>query len=351
MTSADRTYVGIMRQSTKGTIYATDTNFTYFMFNQGAMDPASNFLQSDDGAGGGPLPNSMEKVGVVSQGAFSQVVRSKIIGHFLTGVLGKCTTTTSGSTAYGLHTITYDTDLFAVPYYTVRLAKGNMWGETFQDVRVASLNFSWRAADFVRATVALVGGTAVSNVTTSSWTPDSKVDRGATFTAPVSTLTTLAGQTLKVLSGAITFQNNIPLEEQWITGSYFPDDFDIVNRSGQINLAVKVTDRTLYEKIQYDPTGSTQAWVAQALKDGQFQVSLKSVSTVTGTSVYQIVFKGDNTAAPNGNIAWSATPIPLRSGGQIIMNIQGTWLGVSSGSPITVELYNNLTNATTYSHF
>jgi len=34
-----------------------------------------------------------------------------------------------------------------------------------------------------------------------------------------------------VLSGAMTFGMQIPLDEQWITGSYYPDDFDINNRA------------------------------------------------------------------------------------------------------------------------
>lgn len=340
MTSSDRSYVGIAKQTAKGTANTTDTAFAFFMFNQGMASPNNMYLASDDGIGGGPLPNSFEKVGMSANGAFSFVVRPTIIGHFLMGALGKTSRTTDG-TGYK-HTFTMDTtDFFSVPYYTMRVAQGGMWGEQFTDMRVSAVSLNWRAADFIRGAVAMVGRDAKQNIDMSTWSPDAKVDRGATFIAPVTTITWPTDGPVKVLSGAITLANNIPLDEQFITGDYRAEDVDIVNRAFSMTLTMKFTSRTLYEKLAYDPLAGTQ-WAAGALKEGGVSIALMSVSTYDSAKPYKIVVTGNGSAAPNGNIAWQVTPLSLQSGRQVVASVTGTFLGVSSGNAITAELYNNV---------
>ena len=152
------------------------------------------------------------------------------------------------------HVFTLADDEFDAPYYTVRSAPGGLWGEVFPDVRFNALSLEWRGANFLRGAVGLQGaGVPLPNQTRTTWAEQTYVDSGPQFLTPLATIELPTGSPVKVLGGSFIAGMDIPLDEQWITGSYSPDAMDITGRTFMLTLNVKVTDRNLYEKMDYDP--------------------------------------------------------------------------------------------------
>lgn len=339
MTASENSFIGLAKQSAKGALMATDANFAYLLFREGSMAPNNLYVPLDQEVGGGALLRSVIKAGVMSAGQFDIIPRPETLGRILMGILGKDTKTGAGP-AY-THTFALPDDQFSAPYYTFRVAPGNLWGETFKDCRIAALSLNWKAADYVRAQVAVIGGLPTPAVSMTNWGAAAKVDGGPQFIAPVSAIELPTASAVKVLSGSITCQMNIPMDEQWIVGSYTPDDFDINSRVFTISLAVKITDGVLYEKMSYDPEAGG-AWAAEMFKESALNLLLKSDTMVTGSTPYSIQFKGNSQAAATGNanINWSITPVALRAGRQVVATMTGTVLADSARAPIEVVLVN-----------
>ena len=266
MSASEKSFVGLAKQNAEGTPVTDSTLFKYFLFSQGAIAPNNVFLPSDDEVGGGALMSSVEKVGVSSAGAFQLIPRPDTLGMFLAGALGSDSSAlVQATTAAYKHTFTLPTDQFDAPFYTIRSAPGGPWGEQFQDVRLAALSLNWKAADYLRGMVAFQGGAPTPDVATQAeilaatpggWDALNKVDRLAPFLAPKAAISFPAETDpngIKVLSGSIAMGMNIPLDEQWITGSYFPDGFDITKRVFSVTLNLKVANKLLYDKMNYNP--------------------------------------------------------------------------------------------------
>jgi hypothetical protein len=340
MTAAEKSYMGLAKQTAYGTPNVTDASFSYFLFSEGSLAPNNVVLPTDQEVGGGALLNDVQKVGVSAAGAFTFIPRATSLGHFLMGVLGADTSTlhAGGTLAYD-HVMKLPADQFSAPYYTFRSNPGGMWGEQFQDVRIAALALNWRAADYLRAQVALQGGLPTPNVSTAAWSPSAKVDRGASFIAPKATIT-WPSATPKVLGGSISFGAAIPLDEQWITGSYSPDGLDITNRAASISFSMKVADKVLYDKMAYDPADGA-AWVASIFKEADITVEFDSPTIIESSTPYSLKV-AFNASVTNPNVAWSVAPIALRAGRQVLMAATGTILqsAVADGDPITVTLVN-----------
>ena len=339
MTASEASFVGLAKQVAKGTINATDAAFKYLLFREGSMSPNNLYVPLDQEVGGGALLRSVIKAGVMSAGQFDIIPRPDSIGHFLMGCFGEDTPAGAGPSY--THTFALPDNQFDAPYYTFRTAPGNLWGETFKDCRVAGLALNWKASDYVRAQIAVVGGLPTPSVNMAAWGAAAKVDGGPQFIAPVSVIELPTASALKVLSGAITMQMNVPMDEQWVVGSYTPDDFDINSRVFTISLAVKITDATLYNKMAYDPAAGG-AWAAGMFKEAALNLVLKSDTMVTGATPYSLQFKGNSQAAASGNanINWSITPVALRAGRQVVATMTGTVLADSARAPIEVVLVN-----------
>jgi hypothetical protein len=347
MPSAENSNVGLAKQVSKGTPIAVAASFKYFMFNRGGIGANNQYIPDDDGIGSGSLLSGMAKGGVFSAGAFEFVPRSDIIGNFLTGVLGfDATPVAADGTGYK-HVMTLQTaDKFATPYYTFRSKVGGMQGEVFQDCKIMSLTLNWRAADHIRAAMTVIGGLPTPNAVTTDWAPADYVDLKPGFLAPVTTITSATLGTLKVLRGSVSFANAIPMDEQWITGSYSPDDFDVVRRQISISLLLKCTDATIYNKMSYDPANGA-AWTASLLKAADIAVHFKSAQTYDTNKPYALKVVANSHTDNDANVAWTCAPIDLQAGKNVTMLATGTFMAsVSAHEPVTVELYND--HATQY---
>lgn len=346
MTAAERSYLGIAKQTAKGTPNVTDAEFKYFLFRAGGIAPNNMFLPLDQEIGGGAMPRDVVKVGISSGGTLDMIPRPTIIGDLLLGAIGNVGSPTDNSDGSYSHVFTLPTDEFDAPYWTVRSAPGGIWAEQLQDCRVAGLVFSFTGARFVEGAATFLGGLPTPNIGMTGWSVPTYLDTGPQFLSPVSDIELPTGTPAKVLSGAIAFGLQIPLDEQFIVGSYSPDDFAINQRTVNITLNLKVTDVDLYEKIMHDPAGSASAWTAQVFKEGDIKLDLISPENAgTGTggdTPYSVTFDFDTT---DDNIVWTAAPIALRAGRQVVMQVTGTVLNTAN-EPITATLTN--TQSTQY---
>lgn len=439
MTAAEKSFIGIAKQTAKAAPNTTDADFKYMLFRAGGVAPQNIVIPLDAEVGGGAMLRDMVKVGVTSGGALDLIPRPDTMGSLLYGALGKCysnpnklddcltkedlpaapaeaagaktspptpsylavTGYPEGATLTGdilcdgtdeedkaitdlafaldgdktvynstklfktltsvnlckyvtlgdavcvgyidgayKHLITLPSDQFDAPYWTLRSAPGSLWGESFQDCRVAGYALTFAGARFVEGAATFIGGLPVPAATT-TWGALAKVDSGPQLLAPTSAGIEMPTATsLKVLSGSVALGLAIPLDEQWIIGSYSPDDFDINQRSMVISMAVKISDDTLYKKMMYDGVGAASAWTADLYKQSDLVLQLKSPTLINGIAglPYRLDIRAHDTLE---NIIWSAAPIGLRAGRQIVMAVTGVVINTNTGNPIEFDLYND----------
>lgn len=337
--SADSSVFGIAEQTAKGTPETTDANFKYILFTEGVPTPQNITRALDREVGAGALPQGSVKVGVLSGAQMQFIPRPQTLGELLNAQLGSVATV--DNTTYYTHTFTLPTDQFSQPYYTLRVAPGNSWGEQYQDAKLASLALRWRGADFLRGAFAFQGGLPAT-VSTATWSASTYVDEGPQFLAPVSDIELPTGTDIKVLEGAITLGSAVPLDEQWIVGSYSPDDTPTVNRAIGLTMTVLIEDGTLYKKLMYDPDGGT-SWAADIFREADIKLLFNSDQEVTTSVPYsvQIAANGQNAASGNSNIQWSVQPVAIQAGRQLKMIVTGIFTASpTSDEPITVTLIN-----------
>ena len=323
MTSANGTLLGLAKQAAKGTPNVTDNAFTYLLFTQGGVAPNNVVVPLDEEVGGGAMLRDVKKMGVYSGGGIEFIPRPKSLGYLLLGALGLDTPTANGA-AY-THTFTLPADQFDAPYYTVRSAPGNMWGEQFQDTRVSALALTWRGANFLRGTAAFMGGLPTPVASMAAWNALAAVDNGPQFISPVSAIELPTGSAATVLAGSFAAGMNIPLDQQWVVGKYSPDAMDITNRTFVVSLTMKIADGTLYKKMAYDPAAGN-AWAASLMREANFKLTFASdIEADTGTP-YSLTIAGNGQSDETANVVWSASPIGVRAGQQVIMSVTGMFL-------------------------
>ena len=347
MTASEGSFLGLAKQSAKGTINAVDANFEFLLFRRGGFGVNNMFIPLGAEVGGGSMERNVVKVGVNTGGVLEFIPRPATLGHFFMGATGQSAIAGPVDSAY-THTFTFPTDQFLAPYYTVRYAPGDMWGETFQDSRFNLLSLEWQAANFVTGTLGMLGIVPTMNVSTATWGALARVDGGPQFLSPLGTIELPTGSDALVLGGSFIAQNVMPLDQQYIVGSYYPEDLDIVSRAFILNLTVKIESNTLYNKIQYDPAAGN-AWTADVFKEAAINLSFDSdVNIGAGTTPYSFQIQANEQAAATGdsNIVWTAQPLDIVAQRQIIMQLQGTFLADPLATqPIKLTLVNGRTTA------
>lgn len=234
--------------------------------------------------------------------------------------------------SYYTHTFEPATDQFTAPYYTIRYAPANLWGEQYQDCRVNAMNLAWRGARFVEGAAGFVGRKS-SNVDKSAWNASTYIDGGPQFLSPYGEIQLPTGTAARVLDGSFSATAAIPMDQQYIVGSFFPEGVDIVSRAYVLNLTLKIEDATMYKKIMYDG-GGTDTWTASIFKEADFRLYFRSD---VGQYSFQIAANG-SASAPN--VFWSATPIALRAQRQLTMNVTGVFGAASVGDVLNLTLVN-----------
>jgi hypothetical protein len=347
MTAAEKSFVGLAKQTAKGTPNVTDAEFKYLLFTQGGMSASSLTTPLDVEVGGGALLRDVLKTGVFSGGQLQLIPRPDTLGMALMGVLGKVVSADGGDGSFK-HTFSLDPlDDFSAPYYTGRASPGGMWGESFQDMRFTTLALAFRGGRFLTGSYGLVGGLP-GKVATAGWSAATKVDGTPPFLSAIADIEVPVATKLSVLSGSFIASSAIPMDEQWVVGSYSPEGLDITQRAFALQLAVKISDDTLFTKMQYDPAAGS-SWVASMFREANFKIDFKSAALAAAAKPYSITIKGNgdsgDTAPNRANVVWTAQPITMQAGRNIVMAITGTFLADPEGDegPISIELVNQTT--------
>lgn len=340
MTAALKSILGLAKQSAQG---AVGTVFKYLLYNQGSVAPNNVVLPLDIEIGAtSPLISSMVKTGVTGAGAVEFIPRPDTLAYLMNGLLGEDNMTAGVAAAVGTysHALSFNhDDAWDVPYFTAVHAPGGMWADQILDCRISAVGLSWKAANFLRGQVGFSGGlpskvSVPTGITT---------DTGPQFLTALSSIELPTATAAKVISGSFMAGNAIPLDEQWIVGSYSPDNFDITTRAFSINLVVKITDATLYTMMMYDPAGAS-AWAAGLMKEGDFKLKFVSDKLIGTTAIpYSVQISADSTS---DNVVWAADPIAVRAGKQVIMSMTGVFLNtLSAAKPVVVTVVNDTATA------
>lgn len=339
MVASEKSFIGFGQQDAKGNPATFDSVFQYLLFRRSTFGVQNISIPLGGEVGGGSVERNVVKVGVTSGGMIEFVPRPDTLGHMFYGVTGDYTT--PGDPPYNTHTFDFAADQFAAPYYTVRQSPGSLWGEQYADCRFNVLALEWRAANFVTGTVGLIG-MEPKPVSTANWGALAKVDSGPQFLAPLGNIELPTGTSAKVLAGSFIATSAIPLDQQFVVGTYFPQGIDITQRAFVLNLTVKITDGDLYEQVNYDPD-QAGAWTAKVFREADFLLNFKSDKTfVNDTAVtvpYEFTIAANGNSGDTANVVWTAAPLELIAQRQVVMQLQGTFLADSAGNtPITITL-------------
>lgn len=342
---------GLALQAGKGLPVTNDADFDYTYFSEGTgINPMPIVLPLEQEIGSGPLIRDVAKVGVSSGGAISFVPRPSTIGLFLKGVLGTAVSTPGAN--FVTHTFKFADDPFDLPYFTLRRRVGALGGaDVGTDVRVAQLQFEFAAANFLRANAQFLGASAPTYVEdTSSWEPDNYRDNTPPFLTCKGAFELPTGTSMRVLRGTVSVVNVMPLDEQFIVGSYAPDDIEVVSRAIVFDMQVKA-DADLYHKMMYDPAKSG-TWQPEIMREAVLNLRMETAQEVDAGQPYSLAFQanGKSEASGEANLAWSVEPIALRGNRQVVMRVTGTVLADNSGAangPFSVTLINGRDNYAT----
>jgi hypothetical protein len=351
MTAAEGSFIGFAKQTAKGTPNVADNSFKYLLVRESSMGPSNMAIPLDREIGGGALLRAMVRTGVTSGGMLDLIYRPDTIGSFLLGALGKASAPVAGTTIHVgsyTHVFTMDqADNFAAPYWTWRNAPGGAWGEQYQDSRMSAMALNFRAARYVDGQIGFTGGLPTP-VATTTWAAGAAVDGGPQFLSSTlnSTIEVPTATPIKVLGGSFVAGMAIPLDEQWIVGSYSPDAFDITSRSFAMNLTVKVADNgVLYKKMMYDPAAGS-SWMANIMREGNIKILLNSdqyADTAGANDPFSLMIEANGQSGASSNVYWSASPIGLRAGRQLVMAVSAVFVADPRGSafdPVKVTLVN-----------
>lgn len=339
MPAAEKSALGLAKQTGVGTPNVTDADFDYLLFTAGSIGVNNVATPLDQEVGGGAMSRDVVKTGVFSAGKLACIPRPHTLGLAMLGATGSVASV-DGVDGSWTHTFKMGTDQFAAPYFTARQDIAGLQGEQFQDLRFASIALNWRGGQFVRGEYGFLGGLPTPISDMAAWNAAAAVDGGPQFLAPLGDIELPTGTDVKVMSGMFAAGLSIPLDEQWIVGSYSPDALDIVQRAFAVNFVIKMTDAVLYEKINYDPAAGG-AWAAEMFKEGNFKLEFSSPALAAPAKPYKFTVAGNGSSGAAANVAWSAQPIQLQAGKNVMMAVTGTFLAdPAGGDPITMTLVN-----------
>jgi hypothetical protein len=207
------------------------------------------------------------------------------------------------------------------------------------DVKIASLVMDMAAINFVSGEFSMVGiePTLVPDI--SSWSPAPAATPpfvscvGAVKLESADDITTLP-----VRSATLTIANAQAVDENFVIGSYFPRDIDVIARTVTLEFVVLVKDSTLYGKLMYDPSGGS-AWLADVFDTAAVDhITFKSAEDIAGMTLTPVPYE---LGLAGAKAQWAAQPISMRGADNVLVRVAGTIIQPGSGDPITLTLKND----------
>jgi hypothetical protein len=334
--------LGIAKQSAKGT--PATTGFNWFLFNEGMAGPQERSTQLPPEAGGGILSRGLIRMGVSGAAGGQLIPRANSLGALLVGVMGKDTptamdpdTTPASGDEYTQHVLTFDTDMSAVPYWTIRRAVSNSFGELVTDAKVAGVSLEMAALNVVEGQFAMMGIEPALVEDISAWNPSP--DGSPPFSAAkgvckMATADTVS--TLPVRAATLQIGNTLNVDKEFIIGSYFPRDVDLLTRAASVSFVVFVQDHEIYAKLAYDPAGGA-AWLADVFSSAELDLEFNTLEYLgtAGTVPYGLKVSATKTQ-------WTVRPIAVRANDIIVAQVSGMIVQPSAGEALTLTLSNTV---------
>ncbi len=332
---------GIAKQSAKGT--PATTGFNWFLFNEGMAGAQERTTQLPPEAGGGILSRGLIKMGVSGAGGGQLIPRANSLGALLLGVMGKDTPTAKDMDAtplsgdeYTEHVFTFDTDMSVVPYWTIRRSVSNSFGEQVTDAKVAGVSLEMAALNVVEGQFAMMGIEPCLVEDVSAWNPSP--DGSPPFSAAkgVCKINSVDdAESLPVRAATLQIGNALNVDKEFIVGSYFPRDVDLLTRAASASFVVFVQNSELYAKMSYDPAGGT-SWLADVFESAELDLQFNTVETI-GTSAVPYGLKVGATKTQ-----WTVRPIGVRANDIVVVQVSGMIAQPSLGEALTLTLNNTV---------
>jgi hypothetical protein len=336
---------GLAKQTGKGTP-ALVADATWFLATDQTAGAQPRIQQLPQEMGGGMLSRGLVKTGVSGMAALRGVPRPDTLGHILLGLAGSVNTvqtdpdtTPASGDEYYTHTFKIGADPAEVPYYTMFRAISTSFGEQVTDVKMAALTLDMAAINFVSGEFAMAGiePTLVPDI--SSWAPAPAST--PPFVSCVGAVKLESGDditTLPVRAASLTIANAQAVDQNFIIGSYYPRDIDVIARVVTLEFVVLVENSSRFGKLMYDPAGGS-AWLADVFDTAAVQhLTFKSAENIAGMTLTPIPYELSLTGA---KAQWAAQPIGMRGADNVLMRVTGTIIEPGVGDPITLVLKNN----------
>jgi hypothetical protein len=244
----------------------------------------------------------------------------------------------------------------SIPYYTMlRRVDASFW-EKGVDMRMESLSLVQNALSWLSGSFTMNGITPsqLADADTTTYTAAATLeDSRPVFVAPSASFQLTSSyktsdSTLPCRGVQVTIGAAQDIDREFVIGSYYPQDVDVLARIASISGAVFVTDRVLYNKLMYKPsfTGSTSgtAWDPSVFESATMAVQYSTAQYMDG-AVASTSSTGDDVLYTL-NIAatktlWAASPIAVRGNDIVVMQVTGAMTQPDSGEPLTITLVNN----------
>jgi hypothetical protein len=348
--------VGLARQSAKGTEMAYESGFHWMLAEQAMAGPQEGILALPMEMGGGLFPRGRVKTSVFGAGALSGIPRPESLGLVLLGMFGSSAsaeidpdTTPASGDEYYQHTFTIASDASATDYFTARrtigsdlTASGTGFGETIVDCRMESMALEMRAADYVRGSYSFNGITPSLVKDPSTWTIDP--DSNSPFVAAAGSAkiqTADTSTTLPVRAASIAMTNAQDIARQFIIGSYYPRDVDIVGRTALVSYVVYLPDEAWYQKLIYDPTAVSTTWTPNIFSSSQFELKFISAENCNPSAPSAVNLHPWTLTFTANATHWNVEPLGLAANDLVVVRATGIVLEKdAAGSEITAVLDN-----------
>lgn len=343
--SAQAGYIAFGPQEAKGTLSTGQAFYKYRAtdIDFGAVEP------------GGILPPEIAsiitptgayKMGVFAAGGFTFIPRlSDDIGWLLHGMMGNMSSAekTTGSGVYA-HTAKFPTDPTQPKWFNVKkyIPGSSAMGENVLDCVIARVQFTLPQAGPVSARLDMVGRSPTFEEAP-SWTI-STLDDGDSF--PVTgtpnsyiKLPSFNAAAQKATGAVIemTSMTTTP-QQEFVIGSYYPDDFVILQRAMTIRWVYKWEDPALCRTILTGAATGATAWTPQVYTSNFEAQCEGSNPTVIGGTGDEQAYRLKFTA---GKVNWSPNgPIRLMGNNILAQEYIGTVLEPAAGEYATFVLEN-----------
>jgi len=263
-----------------------------------------------------------------------------------------------------LHTFTFNSDPSVTDYHTVvRRAGGSAAGvwEMLYDCRFEALSLTLDALAWLTGSFSLNGIQPTQyNISTGIADLNAAVapDTSAPFVSPqggfnldntyksAGVYSGTGDSEVRLASMAAQLGAIQNVDREFIIGSYYPQDIDIVARAATIAATMFLSDKLLYDKLMYAPStaGVTAnvTWVADVFDTSVFEATFRSGESIVGADDGAGAVVPYKLTVAAADTQWGVGGINLRGGDIVMIDLVGSIAKPAAGEALTLTLLNSI---------